>query len=178
MRHAVSLALLASVVLGTGCNSPGGPTPTGFSSGSAGGGSSNSQGTMSTTIANVPWTANGRVTATYSQAQNGVGASVLLLTGQDSPLSQTLTISVGSANLGTALTLGTFQVGPTATNATLTDSFGTTYQAAGVVGNGNVTITAFSTATRTAAGTFNFVVVQTGGSATRAITNGSFNVTF
>jgi hypothetical protein len=133
---------------------------------------------MNTTIANVPWTATGRVTATHSQAQNGVGASVLLLTGQDLPLTQMLSITIGAASLGGALRPGTFQVGPTATSATLTDSFGTTYQASGSVGSGTVTLTTFSTATRTAAGAFNFVVVQTGGSAVRAITNGSFNVTF
>ena len=179
MRHVVRLAVIAAVVLSIGCDLPEGPSGTGSSSGSGTtGGGNSTQGTMTATIANVPWTANGRVTATYTTAQNGVGASVLNLTGQDFPLTRTLSIAIGSLNLGTALAPGTFQVGTTATNATLTDGLGTTYQASGPVGSGTVTLNTFNTTTRTATGTFDFVVIQTGGSAQRAITAGSFSVTF
>jgi hypothetical protein len=176
MRSFVRLIVIASFASGLGCGLPAGPTA--GSTGSTGGsGSNTTQGTMSATIANVPWTANGRVTATYSTAQNGVGASLLNVVGQDSPLTQTLGFAVGSLNLGAALTPGTYQVGTTGTSANLMDGIGTTYQAAGSVGTGNVTIVTFSTATRTATGTFSFVVVQTGGSSQRAV-NGNFNVTF
>ncbi len=100
---------------------------------------------MSATIGNIPWTANGRVTATYARSQNGVGASILNLAGQDFPLTNTLQFAVGSVTLGTDLSPGTFQVGTTGTNANLMDSIGNTFQAAGPVGTGTVTINSFST---------------------------------
>jgi hypothetical protein len=178
MRHVIRLALIASFLAGLGCNLPAGPSGTGSSSGSSGNGSGNSQGTMSATIANIPWTANGRVTATYSPAQNGVGSSVLNLTGVDLPLTQTFGFAISSVLAGSALTPGTYQVGTPGTNATLTDGIGTTYQATGSVGSGTVTLVTFSTTNRTATGSFSFIVVQTGGIATRAVANGSFSVTF
>jgi len=180
MRRFVRLALIASIVANINCGSATNPTGTG-SSGSSGSGSNNLRGTMSATIANIPWTANGSVTATYSPAQNNVGVSVLNLVGQDSPLTQTLVFAVGSATVGTALTPGIYQVGTsTGTNALLTVTTGaiTTYQASGPVGTGTVTINTFSTATRRASGTFNFVVIQSGGSAQKAIAGGAFDVTF
>jgi hypothetical protein len=177
MRCLVRLALITSIVANINCGSA--TSPTG-SSGSSGSGS-NLQGTMSATIANIPWTANGSVTATYAPAQNNLAVSVLNLVGQDSPLTQTLVFAVGSPAVGTALTPGTYQVGTTTgTNALLTVTTGaiTTYQASGPVGIGTVTITSFSTATRRASGTFNFVVIQTGASAQKAIAGGAFDVTF
>ena len=174
MRSYLRLGLIVLLAASAGCDLPPGPTGTGGSTNNGQG----TQGTMNATIANVPWTANGRVTATYATAQNGVGASVLNLSGQDAPLTRTITIAIGSLNLGTALSPGTFQVGTTATNATLTDGQGNTFQASGPVGFGTVTLTTFNTTTRTATGSFNFVVIQTGASAQRAITNGSFSVNF
>jgi hypothetical protein len=133
---------------------------------------------MSATIGNFPWTATGRVTATYARSQNGVGFSVLNLAGQDFPLSNTLQFAVGSATLGTDLTPGTFQVGTSGTNANLTDSLGNTFQAAGPVGSGTVTINTFSVAARTVTGTFNLVLVQSGGIVTKVVNSGTFSVTF
>jgi hypothetical protein len=69
-------------------------------------------------------------------------------------------------------------VGVTGTNANLTDSIGNTFLAAGPVGSGTVTITAFSVSARTATGTFNFVLTQSGGIATKAVSSGTFTVTF
>jgi hypothetical protein len=179
MRYLAYLALIASVVLGIGCNLPEGPSGTGSSSGLGNtGGSNSTQGTMSATIGNIPWTANGRVTATYARSQNGVGSSVLNLAGLDFPLSNTLQFAVGSVTLGTDLTPGTFQVGTSGTNANLTDSFGNTFQAAGPVGSGTVTISTFSVAARTATGTFTFVLVQSGGIVTKVVNSGTFSVTF
>jgi len=126
---------------------------------------------MSATINNIPWTANGRVTATYSPSQYGVGSSVLYLAGQDFPLTNTLQFAVGATTVGTDLTPGTFQVGVTGTNANLTDSIGNTFLAAGPVGSGTVTITAFSASARTATGIFNFVLIQSGGIATKAVSS-------
>ena len=111
MRHLAYLAFMASVVLGIGCNLPAGPSA-GSSSGVGNtGGSNSTQGTMSATIGNFPWTANGRVTATYSRSQNGVGASILNLAGQDFPLTNTLQFSVGSVNAGDRLVSGHFSGG-------------------------------------------------------------------
>jgi hypothetical protein len=177
MRRLVRLALITSIIASINCGSATSPTGTG----SPGSGSTNAQGTMSATIANIPWTANGSVTATYSPAQNNLGVSVLNLVGQDAPLTQTLVFAVGSPTVGTALTPGIYQVGTaTGTNALLTVTTGviTTYQASGPVGNGTVTINTFSTATRRASGTFNFVVIQSGASAQKAIAGGAFDVTF
>jgi hypothetical protein len=177
MRSLVRLTLIASLAASIGCNLPEGPTSTGSSSGSGSGQSSNTQGTMSATIANIPWTANGRVTATYAPSQNGVGASVLNLAGQDFPLTNTLQFAVGSVTVGNDLSPGTFQVGTAGTNANLTDGIGNTFQAAGSVGSGTVTLNTFSTTARTATGTFTFVLVQSGAIATKAVT-GTFSVTF
>jgi hypothetical protein len=178
MRSLVRLTLIASLLASIGCNLPEGPTGIGSSSGSGNtGGSNSTQGTMNATIANIPWTANGRVTATYAASQNGVGASTLNLAGQDFPLTNTLQFAVGSVTLGTDLSPGTFQVGTTGTNANLTDGIGNTFQAAGPVGSGTVILNTFSTTARTATGTFNFVLVQSGAIATKAVT-GTFSVTF
>jgi hypothetical protein len=133
---------------------------------------------MSAIINNIPWTANGRVTATYVPSQNGVGTSVLNLAGLDFPLTNTVQFTVGATTVGTVLTPGTFQVGITGTNANVTDSIGNTFLAAGPVGSGTVVITTFSANARTAIGTFNFVLIQSGGIATKAVTSGAFSVTF
>lgn len=177
MRRLVRVALIASVIASINCGSVTGPSG---SSGGGGTGSNNSQGTMSATIANVPWTANGRVTATYAPAQNNLAVSTLNVFGQDSPLTQTLGFAVTAPAVGTVLTPGTYQVSTAGTNALLTVNTGTvtTFQASGPVGFGTVTITAFSTVTRTAVGSFTFVVVQSGGSAQKSINSGNFNVTF
>ena len=53
----------------------------------------------------------------------------------------------------------------------------TIWTAVGNRGSGQVTITAFSTATKTVSGTFNFVLVSGNGS-TKTVTNGSFNTTY
>jgi hypothetical protein len=177
MRHLVRLALIASLASGIGCL-PVAPSGTGSTGSGGTGGSNNTQGTMSATIGNIPWAANGRVTATYSPAQNGGGSSVLNLAGVDAPLTQTFGFAIASVVPGSALNPGTYQVGPGGTNANLTDSIGATFQASGSIGSGTVTIVTFSTAARTATGSFNFILVQTGGIATRVVANGTFSVTF
>jgi uncharacterized protein DUF6252 len=133
---------------------------------------------MTAVIANFPWTANGRVTATFSPTQNGIGASVLTMTGQDFPLTEILSFTISTVTAGSLLVPGTFTIGTDGINANLMDANGTTYQATGTIGSGFVTISTFSTVTRTATGTFNFVMPQSTGTTIKAVTSGSFNVTF
>ena len=177
MRCLVRIALSALLIATLGCGLPAGPTS--GSSGSSGNPSNNNtQGTMAATIGNFPWTANGRVTATYSPSQNGVGTSILTLTGQDFPLTELLSFTVSSVTAGSVLGPGTFNVATPGNNANLMDGNGATYQASGLVGSGTVTINSFSVTTRTATGSFNFVVMQSTGLTTKALVNGSFSVTF
>lgn len=174
MRYLFRLALVVCVASSIGCL-PASTSPTGSSTSGTG---PISQGTMSATIGSAPWTASARVTATYSPAQGGVGTAILSLSGQDSPLTEMLTFSIGALTPGTDLTLGTYQVGTTGTNANLMDGVGNTYQASGLVGTGTVTLNTFSTTARTASGTFNFIMLQNGTGTTRAVANGSFAVMF
>lgn len=176
MRCVVRIALSALLIATPGCGLPQGPTSTTGSSGNPS--INNTQGTMSAIVGNLPWTANGRVTATYSPAQNGTGFSILTLTGQDFPLTEMLSFSVASVTPGSVLIADTYQVGITATNANLTDANGITYHAAAGVGSGTVVISTISLTARTATGAFNFVMMQTGGAINKAVVNGTFSVTF
>jgi len=107
-----------------------------------------------------------------------VGTSILTISGQDSPLTEMLTFSISSVTQGSPLTIGTYQIGTTSTTANLMDANGTTYQASGANGSGTITVDSFSAATRTASGTFNLFVVQNGTATTKAVSGGTYNVTF
>lgn len=134
---------------------------------------------MSATIDGVAWIANGRLTAKYSPAQVNVGASSLDLTGQDAGLAYTLGIGIASGTVGTPLVAGTYQVGITATSASLAVGAGQTILFSKLgLGSGTVTLSTFSTTTGTASGTFSFVMLPSSGGAGKSVTNGSFNVTF
>jgi hypothetical protein len=176
MRYLIRLALLASLAASIGCL-PAAPTSTGSTSGSSGSGPA-TQGTMTAVIGTFQWTANGRVTATYSPAQGGVGTSILTISGQDFPLTEMLTFSISSVNPGSPLTVGTYQIGTTSTTAHLMDANGTTYQASSANGSGTITVDTFSATARTASGTFNLVLVQNGTVITKAVSAGTYNVTF
>jgi len=52
------------------------------------------------------------------------------------------------------------------------------YQASGAIGSGTITVDNFSPSTRTASGTFNLVLVQNGTVVTKAVSAGTYNVTF
>jgi hypothetical protein len=179
MRRLGQFAVITSLIAAINCGSTTSPGGSGSSSGS-GQGSSFTQ-TFAANIGNAPWTANGRITATYSPAQNNVGTSVLNIVGQDFPLTQTFGFAVAPQTVGVPLTTGIYQVAATTqSNALLTVSTGTltTFQATGSTGSGTITITTFNTLTRRASGSFNFVVVQSGGSAQKAVAGGTFDVTF
>lgn len=168
---ALTLAL-GAVACGKSNTSPDG------NSGSSGG--SSGTNVMTATIDGVAWRST-TVTANYSPAESNVGASILNLAGGDSPLTQTLGFAVGARQVGTALTTGTYDIGGLGgTNARLEIGFlQGSYQAVGNNGSGSVTLTSFSTASKTAAGTFNFVLVPvTGNGASKRVTNGTFTVTF
>jgi hypothetical protein len=172
MRFLFRLALVASLAASIGCL-PAAPTSPSSSGSGAG-----TQGTMTAVIGAFQWTANGRVTATYAPAQAGIGTSILTISGQDSPLTEMLTFSISSVSAGSALTVGTYQIGTTSTTANLMDANGTTYQASGANGSGTITVDSFSATTRSASGTFNLVLVQNGTSITKAVSAGTYNVTF
>jgi len=174
MRYLIRLAVVASLAASIGCL-PEASTPTGPSTSGSG---TTTQGTMTAIVGSLQWTANGRVTATYSPAQGGVGTSILTISGQDFPLTEMLTFSISSGSPGTPLTVGTYQIGTASTTANLMDANGTTYQASGVNGSGTIRVDTFSATTRTASGTFNLVLVQNGTVTTKAVSVGSYNVTF
>jgi hypothetical protein len=84
---------------------------------------------------------------------------------------------------GADLTTGTYAVGPTNTNANfvLVGGTGTWSAIPGVTGSpvqgsGSVVLTAFSKTSKSASGTFSFVLA--GGNSTKTVTNRIFNVTF
>ena len=174
MRYFVRLVVVASLAASIGCLPEAATSPS-SSSGSSGSGT---QGTMTAIVGAFQWTANGRVTATYAPAQGGVGTSILTISGQDFPLTEMLTFSISSISPGSALTVGTYQIGTTSTTASLMDANGTTYQASGVNGSGTITVDTFSATTRIASGTFNLVLVQNGTVVTKAVSAGSYSVTF
>jgi hypothetical protein len=81
------------------------------------------------------------------------------------------------------LTPGTYEIGPTNTNANFVTAGGTAIwsatPAAGPIagkGSGRVVLTSFSTTAKTASGTFSFVLVNA--NSTKTVTNGVFNVRF
>ena len=170
VRPVVWFLLIASVV-SLSCGSATGPSP---------GSGSNSPQTFTATINNFPWVANGSIKATFTPATTNASAASLNIVAQDSPLVQTLSVTAGPTVPGTPLTTGTYQVGTSATNALFTDVIGTTYQAGLTVGvgSGSVTISSLNTTTKVATGTFNFVLTQTNGVATRVVNNGTFSVNF
>ncbi len=172
MRPVVSSLLIASIVASLSCGSSTSP-----SSGSSGGGSNVTQ-TFTATINNFPWVANGSIKATFTPATTNVSAASLNIVAQDSPLVQTLGFTVSPALPGTSLSTGTYQVGTTGTTAIFTDVLGTTYQAGLNTGSGSVTLATFNPTTKVATGTFNFVLTQTNGVATRVVNNGTFSVNF
>src|SRR5262252_4011953 len=99
MRYLIRLAVVVSLATSIGCL-PEGSSPTVPSTSRSG---TTTQGTMTAIVGSLQWIANGRVTATYSPAQGGVGTSILTISGQDFPLTEMLTFSTSSVSPGTPL---------------------------------------------------------------------------
>ena len=145
----------ALVVVATGCGSSDSSTePT----------NTNLHGSMSAKIDGVAWSATAAVVATRSSP------NIIAIAGADA---SGRTLAIGVAANGT----GTYSIGQgSPVNASLTQSGSSSFSAISSLGSGSVTLTTL-TATG-ASGTFAFTLVQQNGTATRAITEGSFNVTF
>jgi len=165
MRSVAAFAFVAAVI-SLSCGSSTSP--------STGSNSRPTAATLTAIVNNIPWTANGPITATYTPVTSSLTASNLNVSGQDSPSTQTLMFVVGPAQVGSAVTTGTYLVGSTSTSATLTVAGGSTFAA----GSGSVTIDTLNPTAKTASGTFNFVMREVNGPGTRTITSGSFSVTF
>lgn len=163
---------LAAAACG-GSKSTTSPSP---SSGGTSGGSSGGNGsTLSAVIDGATWN-QPNVTARYSVSNykylevDSVDASFNLFG-----------FAFGKFGDTGDLTTGTYEIGPTNTNANFVTVGGTpTWTASpGVAtlpgkGSGRVVLTSFSATAKTASGTFSFVLVN--GSSMKSVTNGTFNV--
>lgn len=174
-RGAVRFQLLSLFVV-TALVAPacgGGSSPT-----SPGGTSGGTGSTLSALIDGAVWN-QPNVTATYHQTNN----PYLEIDSFDSS-SNLFSFAFAKFNEnGADLTTGTYAVGPTNTNANYVLVGGTSIWSAipGVTGvpaqgSGSVVLTAFSKTSKTASGTFSFVLVNA--SSSKTVTNGMFNVTF
>jgi hypothetical protein len=177
MRRSARGALVAVVALCVGCNST--SSPSGSSSGSSGSGSGSTRSSVSATINNVPWVADGSITAAYTAAQASASPAAFHIVATDASQIQTFDVAFGPLANGTGLTPGTtYRVGASSTSASLTVTVLAVYQAGGQLGDGYVTLDTFNPGTKTATGTFEFTLWQVNGIATRVVSNGAFTVTF
>ncbi len=125
-------------------------------------------GTMSARIDGSSWSATIAIFATYN---NGI----LAIAGGDAVSGGTRTIGIGAQ----VTAPGTFPIGGTNPANGLVTIGTSTWQAAAGIGSGSITITAISATG--ARGTFQFnalPVANTPATGTRAVTEGSFDVTF
>jgi Family of unknown function (DUF6252) len=175
IRMLMAASILA-VAACSGSNSTAGPSaPTGGTSGAASGGNGS---TLSALIDGVTWN-QPNVVARYSQTNNKYLEVDSIDAGNN-----LFGITFGKFGTNTGdLTPGTYEIGPTNTNANFITVGGTptwtASPAAGPVagrGSGRVILTGFSTTAKTASGTFSFVLFN--GSGTKNVTNGVFNVRF
>ena len=162
------------VSCGGGNSSPTSPTTT--SSTTSGGSGSTLTAVIDGTTWNQP-----NVTATYHQTKNPY-LEIDSVDGSNNLFS--LAFSNFLEN-GADLTTGTYAVGPTDTTASFVTAGGTPLWSAipGVTGSplqgsGSVVLAAFSKTSKTASGTFSFVLKTANGSSTKTVTSGTFNVTF
>ena len=177
IQSLVRAAACAAVVLSLACGGGNPTSPSGSGSGSGSGtgsgsggsgGSAINRGTISALIDGVQFTG----TATAATNQSGIFATAASNSGA--------TITFGFGALANA---GTTQVNATSpTNAQLVVVNGGTSQswsASTSGGSGSLTITSINATSAT--GTFAFTLVPSAGSSatgTRAVTNGTFSVTF
>jgi hypothetical protein len=163
------LAVLTLVLLCAGCSkSPTTPTSTNTTSNP-----SNASSSLTATIDGVPFVGV-TVTATYHA---GADFQTLLVNAQDAS-QNLLSFDVGPAPK-TAFAAGTYALGANGSNAVY-NPFPTTANTGFNLTNGpqtgSVVVTAFSAASKTASGTFSFVLHN--GAASKTIANGVFSVTF
>jgi hypothetical protein len=161
-------ALLAIVMLvGAACSSSNSPT---------GPGSPGSPGTTSTLTATIDGVAfvGTNVTATFNA---GTNFSTLLVNALDAG-KNLLSFDIGTP-LRTAFTADTYLLGSNGSNATY-NPFGATgstgWTALTGPQSGSVIVMGFSTTTKTASGTFSFLLHNN--ASAKTVTNGIFSVTF
>jgi len=168
--------MLAALVLMVACGkSTTSPSPTG---GSPGGSSNGNGSTLSAVIDGVTWN-HPNVTARYSTA-NPPYLEVDSIDSANNLFG--FLIRRFGANTGD-LAPGTYEIGPTNSNANFitvggTPSWTASPGVAGIPakGSGSVVLTSFSKTAGTASGTFSFVLA--GASSMKTVTNGAFNVKF
>jgi hypothetical protein len=170
--------MLAAAACG-GSKSPTSPSPSpGGGSGSTPGATGGNGSTLSAIIDGVTWN-QPNVVARYSRT-----STRYLEVDSIDAANNLFGFIVGrfGTNLGD-LTTGTYAIGPTNSNANFVTVGGTpTWTASPGVpgiaakGSGSIILSSFSATSRTASGTFSFVLVN--GSSTKTVTNGVFNVTF
>jgi hypothetical protein len=145
-------------------------------------GPSNSSGTGSSSSGSAP-------TSALSATIDGVEYHPTRVTAQYFDGAQESSLKVGAVDAVSAdftfdlvpgprqfVTTGTYQVGSSAMSAMYYHPGEAISVAAAGTGSGTVTVTTFSRTTKTASGTFSFVLK--GNSGTKTVTNGAFNVTF
>jgi len=130
---------------------------------------------MTAVIDGMAWTAT-NVTANFVGGVSSDPSQSFKVDGTDASLNLlSFDITNGPHSL---ITTGIYTIGPD--NASAADyvvPLGTqTWIAASDTGSGSVTLTTFSTAAKTASGTFSFVLKNN--TSTKLVTTGVFNVTF
>lgn len=141
--------------------------------GSGSGGSGTPTSSLTATIDGAAFTGT-NVTATYHA---GADFSTLLVNALDAS-QNLLSFDIGTARQ-TAFGTGTFALGSNGSNAVYNPfptAGNTGFNALNGPQTGSVIVTAFSTTSKTASGTFNFVLHN--GGASKTVTNGVFSVTF
>ena len=174
------IAALAVVACGGGSSSPTTPSTNSStnSSGSASGSGSGNGSTLTAVIDGTAWN-QPNVTVVYHQTNN----PYLEIDSADASGNLFSIAFSKFLENGADLTTGTYAVGPTDTTASFVTVGGTPLWSAipGVNGNalqgsGSVVLTAFSKASKTASGTFSFVLKTANGSSTKTVTSGTFSV--
>ena len=169
------LLLVAIIVATAACSSATTPSNaggnhSGSGSGACSGNPSTPNSTLTATIDGVPWRPVSVV------ARRGASQTEPYLQVDTTDADCNLFGFVAAPFSG-ALTVGTYQIGSSASNANFVTVGGTpTWTAAASRGSGTINVTNFSLTSKTGAGTFTFVL--TGPSSSKTVTTGVFSVTF
>ena len=166
---------IAVMVATAACGSSSSPSDangdgSGKGSGACSGNPSTPNSTLTATIDGVPW----RPTSVVARRSASQTEPYLQVDTTDADCNL---FGFVAAPFTGALTVGTYHIGSSASNANFVTVGGTpTWTAAASRGSGTINVTNFSLTNKTAAGTFNFVLV--GPSSSKTVTAGTFSVTF
>jgi hypothetical protein len=170
MRAFLVATILATAACGSSTTpSNGGDSTSGGGNGSCFGNTSSPNSTLTATIDGVAW----RPVSVIARSGSSQTQPYLQVDTTDANCN---VFSFVAAPFTGPLTVGTWQVSSSASNASFITVGGTpTWTAALSRGSGTINVTNFSLTTKTSAGTFNFVLV--GPSSSKTVTNGTFSVT-